>query len=55
RGLEYYWIGLPRLDRLDTKGHTTDFEAINQGFVSITPVHLDMTSYADIEALESWL
>jgi len=55
RGLEYYWIGLPRLEWLDTKGHITDFEAINQGYVSITPIHLDMTSHDDIKTLEKWI
>ncbi len=55
RGLEYYWIGLPKLEWLDTKGHTTDFEAINNGYVSITPIHLDMTSHNDITALENWI
>lgn len=55
RGVEYYWIGLPRLDWLDTEGHITDFEATSQQFVSITPVHLDMTSYEDIELLEKWI
>ncbi len=55
RGIEYYWIGLPRLDWLDTPGHITDFEATNEGYISITPVHLDMTSYDDIELLERWI
>ncbi len=55
RGKEYYWIGLPELGWLETRGHTTDFEAVNDGYVSITPVQLDMTSYEDIEALEAWL
>ena len=55
RGLEYYWIGLPKLEWLDTKGHTTDFEAINDGYVSITPIHLDMTSHNDLTALENWI
>jgi len=55
RGVEYFWIGLPRLDWLDTEGHITDFEAVNQNFVSITPVHMDMTSHSDIKALEEWL
>ncbi|MBN2825696.1 MAG: 5'/3'-nucleotidase SurE [Campylobacterales bacterium] len=56
RGLEYYWIGLPRLDWLENDSHhLSDFEAINQGYVSITPVHLDMTSYDDISSLEEWL
>lgn len=55
RGKEYYWIGLPALGWMETKGHLTDFEAINDGYVSITPVHLDMTSHDDIRSLESWL
>ena len=55
RGKEYYWIGLPRLEWLETKGHTTDFEAISDGYVSVTPIQLDMTSHDDIEALGKWL
>jgi 5'-nucleotidase len=55
RGKEYYWIGLPELGWMETKGHVTDFEAINDGYVSITPVHLDMTSYDDIESLSEWI
>ncbi|MDD3774897.1 MAG: 5'/3'-nucleotidase SurE [Sulfurovaceae bacterium] len=55
RGLEHYWIGLPRLDWESTEGDMSDFDAIDQGFVSITPVHLDMTSHTDIEALKQWL
>ncbi|HFQ61747.1 MAG TPA: 5'/3'-nucleotidase SurE, partial [Epsilonproteobacteria bacterium] len=55
RGKEYYWIGLPELGWMDTKGHTTDFEAVNDGYVSVTPVTLDMTSYEDIKILGEWL
>ena len=55
RGKEYYWIGLPELGWLDTRGHITDFEAINDGYTSITPVMLDMTSYDDIKALQEWI
>jgi len=55
RGHEYYWIGLPRLDWHTTEGHITDFEAVDQNYVSITPIHLDMTSHDDISTLEEWL
>ena len=55
RGKEYYWIGLPALGWMETQGHVTDFEAINDGYVSITPVQLDMTSYDDINTLDAWL
>ncbi len=37
RGKEYYWIGLPALGWMETSGHTTDFEAINEGYVSSHP------------------
>jgi 5'-nucleotidase len=40
---------------METKGHTTDFEAINEGYVSITPIMLDMTAHEEIEALSEWL
>ncbi len=55
RGKEYYWIGLPELGWMDTQGHTTDFEAVNDGYVSITPIQLDMTAHDEIETLQGWL
>jgi len=55
RGVEYYWIGLPNLNWLPTPGDTTDFEAINDGYVSLTPIQLDMTSYDDIHTLQAWI
>jgi 5'-nucleotidase len=54
RGKEYYWIGLPKLEWIDNRDNQiSDFEATNQNYVSITPIHLDMTSYDDIEILKS--
>jgi len=55
RGKEYYWIGLPRLEWNKTKGDTTDFEAINDGYISITPIMLDMTDHGEIEHLRNWI
>ena len=55
RGKEYYWIGLPELGWMDTPGHMTDFEAVNDGYISLTPVKLDMTSHEDIKGLQQWL
>jgi len=56
RGVEYYWIGLPKLEwEANYSTYTTDFEAVADKFVSITPVHLDMTSYHDVKALEKWI
>ncbi len=56
RGEEHYWMGLHVLDWKPSRdGQISDLEAIDQGYVSITPIHLDMTSYADIKRVESWL
>ncbi len=43
RGRKHYWIGggTP----LWLRGGNTDFEAIQAGFISVTPVHLDLTNY----------
>ena len=41
RGFAYYWFALG--PTLETPGHDTELEAIADGFVSVTPLHLDMT------------
>ena len=51
RGFEYYWLGLGPM--LETPAHSTDLEAIEDGFVSVTPMHLDLTHYASIDALKA--
>lgn len=43
RGRPVYWIGPPGQEA--DAGEGTDFYAINAGYVSITPMHLDMTYY----------
>ncbi|HEX7808043.1 MAG TPA: 5'/3'-nucleotidase SurE [Thermoanaerobaculia bacterium] len=50
RGRKYYWIGgwPPVWD----PGEGTDFEAVSQGFVSITPLHLDLTHHESIPRLK---
>ncbi|WP_456394173.1 5'/3'-nucleotidase SurE [Nitratifractor sp.] len=58
RGLEYYWIGLPRLDwhpHPHPLNDWSDFEAVRENYVSITPVRLDMTDYEELEALRGWM
>ena len=50
RGRKYYWIGgdVPTW----TAGEGTDFEAVQNGLVSITPLHLDLTHHASISRLK---
>jgi 5'-nucleotidase len=53
RGRAYYWIGGNepswRSDERDT-----DFRAIEDGMISVTPLHLDMTDYTRMRELENW-
>jgi 5'-nucleotidase len=43
RGFSYYWFGLAHA--VETPGHQTDLEAVADGFVAVTPLHLDMTRH----------
>lgn len=52
RGRAYYWIGGGELGFHDVAG--TDFHAIQNNSVSITPLHLDLTNYRSFESLSSW-
>ncbi len=49
RGYPYYWFGLA--PAVETPGHQTDLEAIADGFVAITPLHLDLTHEASLVGL----
>ncbi len=53
RGQDLYWIGPPG-EKYDV-GPDTDFAAVEQGYVSITPLQVDLTAYMAQEVVESWL
>ena len=53
RGRVIYWIGPPGPEA--DAGAGTDFYAVNSGYVSITPLHLDMTHYKMFDQLANWL
>lgn len=52
RGKPYYWIGGEYPTGVDEPG--TDFGALRAGCVSITPLHLDLTSYRAMDTLKKW-
>ncbi len=52
RGKKYYWIGGGQLT-FDQRGNT-DFEAVSNRSISITPLHLDLTHYPSIPLLKKW-
>ena len=49
RGHPYFWFGLHPFEH--TLDHGTDLEAIEDGFVAVTPLQLDLTHYSSIDAL----
>jgi 5'-nucleotidase len=49
RGYQYFWFGLHGIEH--TPGHATDLEAIQDGYVSVTPLQLDLTHEASLTAL----
>jgi len=51
RGKKYYWIGGNELGFVDIKD--SDILAINDGYVSVTPIKLDLTNHDYIEKLNS--
>jgi 5'-nucleotidase len=53
RGKPIYWVGAagPEQDA----GPGTDFHAINEGYVSISPIHVDLTRHRSLDTLQSWI
>lgn len=51
-GKEYFWIGG---GRISWSGSTdSDFHAVADGYVSVTPLHLDLTNYRLLEEIRGW-
>jgi 5'-nucleotidase len=53
RGQDLYWIGPPG-EKFDVAADT-DFAAVAEGYVSITPLHVDLTAYAAQDIVRTWL
>jgi len=49
RGYDYYWFGLGSM--VQTPGHLTDLEAVADGYISVSPLHLDLTHENSLSAL----
>ncbi len=57
RGEEFYWLGLHPLNFSQRSGveGLSDYEAIEAGYISITPIMLDMSAYKSMDSLKEWL
>jgi 5'-nucleotidase len=52
RGKPYYWIGGAPPTWVLAGG--TDHEAVTAGWISVTPLHLDLTNHAAMNELRGW-
>jgi 5'-nucleotidase len=52
RGQKYYWIGGDTLGGVEIED--SDFQVVQQGYVSLTPLHLDLTNYRVMESIRCW-
>jgi len=52
RGKPYYWIG--GQDPAWVGGDDTDFQAIEDGYISLTPLRLDWTRDEELSAMHDW-
>ena len=52
RGKPYFWIGEEYFNSNAAGG--TDYNAIERGFVSVTPLRSDMTDHQALAAIDSW-
>lgn len=53
RGETVYWVGAA--GQPNDGGEGTDFFAVEHGYVSISPIQVDLTKHAQIPALQQWL
>lgn len=53
RGQTVYWVGAA--GAAQDAGEGTDFGAVGRGFVSVTPLQIDLTQYGQIASLKQWL
>ena len=50
RGRPYYWIGATPPEGMLEKG--TDLSAVDENYISVTPLHLDLTHYDSLSLVE---
>jgi len=49
---EYFWL-TGKMKILD-KNNSCDEIAVNENYISVTPVHYDLTDYVTLEKIKSW-
>jgi 5'-nucleotidase len=53
RGQTVYWVGAA--GAAQDAGEGTDFHAVARGYVSITPLQMDLTRFSQMDGVSKWL
>ena len=53
KGDPIYWVGAP--GGKQDAGEGTDFHAVEQGYVSVSPLQIDLTRHKSLDGVQSWL
>lgn len=53
RGRQWWWIGAAGAEQ--DAGPGTDFDSVRRGYISITPIHVDLTRYQALQQVASWV
>jgi 5'-nucleotidase len=53
RGRPIYWVGM--VGQEQDAGEGTDFHAVREGYVSVTPLKVDLTRHDMVSAVSDWL
>ena len=51
-GRDIYWIGGGHVTW--SGGADSDFQAVKDGYISVTPLHVDLTNYELLEVVRQW-
>ncbi|CZE46707.1 5'/3'-nucleotidase SurE [Campylobacter geochelonis] len=55
RGLEYFWLGQMNIDFDKDKNTNSDIGALVDGYASLTPITLNLTSHNELESVQKWI
>ncbi|MEE8428248.1 MAG: 5'/3'-nucleotidase SurE, partial [Gammaproteobacteria bacterium] len=53
RGRSIYWVGPAGAEQ--DAGAGTDFNAVRSGYISVSPIHVDLTRYDALDIVSEWL
>lgn len=53
KGEDMYWIGM--VGEVRRFSHETDFSCVREGHITVTPLHIDLTSHDEISMTQEWI